>query len=68
MWSQINIKRVGELTASGLMMPAGRAAFEKRDPKKTYSGELYKDRIPLGPSYEAQLRKNKKEEKIWMKS
>ena len=65
MWSQINIRRVGELTATGQMRPAGRAAFEKRDPKKTYSGERYKDRIPLGPAYEAQLRKNKKAATFW---
>ena len=65
MWSQINIRRVGELTAAGQMRPAGRAAFEKRDPKKTYSGERYKDRIPLGPTYEARLRKNKKAAAFW---
>lgn len=65
MWSQVNIKRVGELTTAGLMHPAGKAAFEKRDPEKTYSGERYKDRIPLGPTYEAQLRKNKKAAAFW---
>ena len=31
-WSQINIKRVGELKAEGRMHPAGIAAFEARDP------------------------------------
>ncbi len=65
MWSQINIKRVGELTASGLMKPAGQTAFEKRDPKKTYSGERYKDRIPLGPEYESKLRNNRKAAQFW---
>jgi len=30
-WSAINIKRFGELEALGLVHPAGRAAFEKRD-------------------------------------
>lgn len=30
-WSAVNIKRVAELTKSGLMHPAGVAAFEKRD-------------------------------------
>jgi uncharacterized protein YdeI (YjbR/CyaY-like superfamily) len=34
-WSAINIKRVQELTAAGRMRPAGVAAFEKRDPKKS---------------------------------
>jgi uncharacterized protein YdeI (YjbR/CyaY-like superfamily) len=29
-WSQINIRRVGELEQQGLMKPSGRAAFERR--------------------------------------
>lgn len=65
MWSQINIRRVGELTEAGHMRPAGLAAFEKRDAKKTYSGEAGRDIIPLGKAYEAQLRKNKKAAAFW---
>jgi uncharacterized protein YdeI (YjbR/CyaY-like superfamily) len=40
-WSQVNIKRVGELSAEGRMHPAGIAAFEARDPalQNRYSGE-----------------------------
>jgi uncharacterized protein YdeI (YjbR/CyaY-like superfamily) len=34
-WSAINAKRVGELTDSGLMRPAGVAAFERRSDEKT---------------------------------
>jgi len=34
-WSAVNIKRVQELTAAGRMRPAGVAAFEKRDPKRS---------------------------------
>lgn len=34
-WSAVNIKRVGELTALGLMRPAGQAAFEKRAEEKS---------------------------------
>ena len=34
-WSNVNIKRVGELQAAGRMMPAGLAAFEKRDEKRS---------------------------------
>jgi len=30
-WSAINIKRFGELEAMGLVHPAGRAAFARRD-------------------------------------
>jgi uncharacterized protein YdeI (YjbR/CyaY-like superfamily) len=33
-WSAVNIRRVGELTASGRMQPAGLTAFRKRDKKK----------------------------------
>lgn len=57
-WSQINIRRVGELTAEGRMHTAGLTAFEKRDRTKVYS---YKDfNRELGPREEAQFRKNKK--------
>jgi uncharacterized protein YdeI (YjbR/CyaY-like superfamily) len=43
-WSAVNIKRVGELTAAGRMQPAGLAAFAKRDPKTSaiYSYEQAK--------------------------
>ena len=34
-WSAVNIKKVEELTAKGLMMPAGIAAFEKREDKRS---------------------------------
>lgn len=34
-WSMVNIKRVEELTALGLMRPAGLAAFEKRAKEKS---------------------------------
>jgi uncharacterized protein YdeI (YjbR/CyaY-like superfamily) len=64
MWSQTNVRRVGELTIEGRMRPTGIAAFEKRDPKKTYSGTTF-DRIPLGPAEEAQLRKNRKAAAFW---
>jgi uncharacterized protein YdeI (YjbR/CyaY-like superfamily) len=34
-WSAVNIRRVGELTASGAMMPPGLAAFQNRRAKRT---------------------------------
>ena len=34
-WSAINVRKVGELSAQGRMRPAGLAAFEARDPGKT---------------------------------
>src|SRR5262245_5719745 len=40
-WSAVNIRRVGELSALGRMHPAGMAAFEAREPdrQKRYSYE-----------------------------
>jgi uncharacterized protein YdeI (YjbR/CyaY-like superfamily) len=34
-WSAVNVRRVGELTAEGLMHPAGLAAFERRSADRT---------------------------------
>lgn len=66
MWSQVNIRKVGELTAAGRMHERGHAAFQKRDPKKTYSGStIAGDRVPLGPEYVAQLKKNRKAWAFW---
>jgi uncharacterized protein YdeI (YjbR/CyaY-like superfamily) len=57
-WSAVNIKRVQELTAAGLMRPAGIAAFEKRtdDNSAVYSYEQRDAR--LDPEYERQIRTN----------
>ena len=40
-WSAVNVERVGELEAEGLMRPAGRAAFARRSDDRTaiYSHE-----------------------------
>src|SRR5262249_27658139 len=43
-WSRINLARFRELEAEGRMTPAGRAVFERRDPKRT---ELYSFERPL---------------------
>src|SRR5438046_81232 len=62
-WSSVNIKRVKELTARGLMRPAGLQAFEARNTGKSgiYS---YEQRKPaeLGPVAERRFRAN---EKAW---
>jgi len=34
-WSNVNIQKVSELTAAGLMQPAGLSAFEKRSASKS---------------------------------
>ncbi len=59
-WSKVNIRHVARLTEVGRMRPAGLAAFENRDRTKAYSYEQDRDQIPLGPTYEAQLKKNRK--------
>ena len=57
-WSQINVRRVGELTADGRMCPTGTAAFEKRDRTEAYSYEDFARE--LGPAEQAHFKKNKK--------
>jgi uncharacterized protein YdeI (YjbR/CyaY-like superfamily) len=58
-WSAINIKKVGELTARGLMTPAGLAAFARREEARSgvYS---YENRhlAALDPAREAMFRAN----------
>jgi uncharacterized protein YdeI (YjbR/CyaY-like superfamily) len=59
-WSEINIKKVKELTKAGLMMPAGLAAFNARKAEKSgiYSYET-KDTV-LSESFDADFRKHKR--------
>jgi uncharacterized protein YdeI (YjbR/CyaY-like superfamily) len=62
-WSAVNIKKVAELTAAGLMMPAGLAAFARREEARSqvYS---YENRhlAALDAAREAAFRAN---EKAW---
>lgn len=60
-WSEVNIKRAKELTRAKLMRPAGLAAFEQRDEKKSaiYSYEQ-RTTTELDPAYEKKFRANKK--------
>jgi uncharacterized protein YdeI (YjbR/CyaY-like superfamily) len=58
-WSAINIRKVEELTASGLMMPEGEKAFDARTEVKSgiYSHE--KEPVKLAPRYVKQFKMNK---------
>src|SRR6185436_11753903 len=60
-WSTINVRRVKELAASGLMQPAGLEAFRRRSEKKSgvYSYEQRKS-AKLARGDEALFRTNKK--------
>lgn len=58
-WSAINIKKVEELTAAGLMTPEGQKAFELRNANRSgiYSHE--NKPVNLAPKYEGQFKKDK---------
>ena len=60
-WSAVNIKRAKELSEAGLMRPAGLAAFDKRDEKKSaiYSYEQ-RTTTEFDAAYEKKFRANKK--------
>jgi uncharacterized protein YdeI (YjbR/CyaY-like superfamily) len=61
-WSNVNTKRVAVLTKEGRMHPAGLAAFQKRDAKRSgiYSFEQREKAQRLGAAYKAKLKANKK--------
>jgi uncharacterized protein YdeI (YjbR/CyaY-like superfamily) len=60
-WSNVNTRRVAELIGDGRMQPAGRTAFEARDPKKSgvYLFEQ-KKAAKLNKDAEKQFRSNRK--------
>ncbi|MEV4707950.1 YdeI/OmpD-associated family protein [Actinoplanes sp. NPDC049316] len=62
-WSAVNVAKIAELTAAGLMHPAGLEAFEKRKPDKvaTYSYEQPADAV----LDDGQLARFRREEKAW---
>jgi len=57
-WSLINVKRVEELSAAGLMHPAGMAAFEKRKPEKTGIYAFESEPVLLTKEMEDLLKEN----------
>lgn len=59
MWSEVNLKRVAELTAQGLMTPAGLAIFEQRAEARSgiYAYEQRKNGV-LSAAQEAQFQAN----------
>ena len=61
-WSNVNTKRVAELTKQGRMHASGLAAFKARDPKRSgiYAFEQRQKDQELDPALEAKIRKNKK--------
>lgn len=59
-WSMVNIRRVGELTKLGRMMPPGIAAFELRDEEKARRYSYENHQRALGDVYEKKFRASKK--------
>lgn len=59
-WSNVNIKRVGELTEQGLMQPAGSKAFEQRAGERSgiYAFEQPEDAAKLSEAEAALFRAN----------
>jgi len=61
-WSDVNIRRVGELTKSGRMMPPGLAAFGRRTRKNTGQYSYANRPRDFSPEHEARFKEN---EKAW---
>ena len=61
-WSDINIRRIAELTKEGRMQPSGIAAFERRKEAKSRRASYEQKSVKLTPLYQKQIKKN---EKAW---
>jgi uncharacterized protein YdeI (YjbR/CyaY-like superfamily) len=59
-WSAVNIRKVEELTKTGLMTEAGRKAFELRKEEKSAIYSHEKEPATLDPEFEKQFKANKK--------
>lgn len=59
-WSDINTRRIKELTEEGRMHPAGIAAFNARDEKRAGIYSFEQDSHELAPDFEKKFRANKK--------
>ena len=64
-WSAINIKKVEELTARGLMHPAGQEAYAKRNEKKSAIYSYEKEASQLTKEYLKQFKANKRAWVYW---
>lgn len=59
-WSAVNIKKVAELTAAGLMLPEGTAAFEKRIDSKSAIYSYENETPEFSEAFEKIFKENKK--------
>ncbi|MDX9942582.1 MAG: YdeI/OmpD-associated family protein [Bacteroidales bacterium] len=66
-WSEINIRKVEELTKAGLMKPAGLKAFSLRKENKSGIYSYETDSVILDPNLEKQFKANKDAWTFFMK-
>ena len=64
-WSQVNLRRVGELLAAGRMQPSGRAAHERRDEKRTKLYSFEREAAELSAAKQKRFRAQKKAWEFW---
>ncbi len=64
-WSNVNTKRLAELTKEKRMRPAGVKAFEARDPKKTDIYSFERETAILPAEFAKVFRANAKAWKFW---
>ncbi|MDX2304078.1 MAG: YdeI/OmpD-associated family protein [Microscillaceae bacterium] len=64
-WSAVNLKKMDELMAQGLVMPAGMAIYEKRNLKKQEIYSFEQENIELGETYQSQFKENAKAWKLF---
>lgn len=58
-WSNVNIRKMAELTEKGLMQPAGLEAFSHRKEERSSIYSFENDPIELSPEYEKIFKANK---------
>ena len=58
-WSNVNVAKVAALTAAGKMMPAGDAAYARRDPMKSGLYSFERAQVLLPPEMEKAFRTNR---------
>jgi uncharacterized protein YdeI (YjbR/CyaY-like superfamily) len=64
-WSEVNVKRVGELTAEGRMRPPGVDAFERRDQEKTKQYSYEARSRELDSAYQKRFKANRRAWAFW---
>lgn len=58
-WSNVNIKRIQELIDAGLVLEAGKKAFETRDLRKQQSASFEQEKVEFPPAYLKKFKTNK---------